>query len=53
MWLAIALFGTIGVFSVFDGFAEDDVQAGWAAVLVLSVIVLVCPVSTPRLSAGS
>ena len=32
MWLAMALFGTIGVFSVFDGFAEDDVQAGWAGV---------------------
>ncbi len=40
MWLAMALFGTIGVFSVFDGFAEDDVQAGWAGVLVLSVVVL-------------
>jgi len=40
MWVAIALLGTIGVFSVFDGFAEDDMQAGWAGVLVLSVIVL-------------
>ena len=39
-WLAIALLGTIGVFSMFDGLAEGDVEAGWSGVLILSVIVL-------------
>jgi len=39
-WLAIALLGTLGVFSMFDGLAEGDVEAGWSGVLILSVIVL-------------